>query len=364
MPFATINKLFQMKFESLIIPGEIYLIGYFLAFALSFSTTLFLIKVPLNFTFNRFSTSEGGNVKSFGGFPVVLSFLITLWFFQLTGMVDSGNTPLVIIISVGAVVMMLLGFYDDITHCTPRIKLVVEILLACILYYCGFQIERIGDLIELGNFSILLTILWIVGITNAINLIDGMDGLAPGIIFFSCLTLIFVYLDREIIGASFLAVILAGSVLGFFIFNFPPAKIILGDTGSLPLGLLVSMITLLPLNQGYTDEIYYLIPVITLLIPILDTSFAFFRRVAKGISPFLKDADHFHHRLGKLGITPVKAISILFLIGLYFDITAMVTVYYIGLIPKLIPIYFVFIVINISVLITILRQREKKHRNE
>ena len=128
--------------------------------------------------------------------------------------------------------MFLLGIYDDITQCTARIKLIVQIMIACALYFCGFQIERIGDLIELGNFSIFLTILWIVGITNAINLSDGMDGLAPGIIFFSCLTIIFVYLEREIVGGSFFAVILAASVLGFFIFNFPPAKIILGDTGS------------------------------------------------------------------------------------------------------------------------------------
>ena len=254
---------------------------------------------------------------------------------------------------------MILGILDDITQCTARFKLTVQILIACILYKYGFQIERIGDLIELGNFSILLTILWIVGITNAINLIDGMDGLAPGIIFFSCLTLVFVYLERQIVGASFLAVILAGSVLGFFFFNFPPAKIILGDTGSLPLGLLISLITLLPLNQGYTDEVYYLIPVITLLIPILDTTFAFFRRIFKGASPFLKDTDHSHHRLGKLGLAPVKSISILFIIGFYFDLTALSTAYNINLIPKLIPIYFIFIIINIAVLVTILKRKEK-----
>ena len=119
--------------------------------------------------------------------------------------------------------MFLLGIYDDITQCTARMKLTVQLVIACALYFCGFQIERIGDLIELGNFSIFLTILWIIGITNAINLIDGMDGLAPGIIFFSCITIIFVYLEREIVGGSFFAVILAASVFGFFIFNFPPS---------------------------------------------------------------------------------------------------------------------------------------------
>ena len=260
--------------------------------------------------------------------------------------------------------MMLLGIYDDLFDCSARLKLIIQTIIACILYYYGFQIERIGDLIELGNFSILLTVLWIVGITNAINLVDGMDGLAPGIIFFSCLTIVFIYLDRQILGATFFAVILAGSVLGFFIFNFPPAKIILGDTGSLPLGLIISLITLLPLNQGYTDEIYYLIPVITLLIPILDTTFAFFRRIFKGTSPFLKDSEHFHHRLRKLGLTPVKTISILFLIGFYFDLTALIPTFNINLIPMFIPIYFAFIIINVVILVALLRREEKKHPHD
>ncbi|MZG54407.1 MAG: undecaprenyl/decaprenyl-phosphate alpha-N-acetylglucosaminyl 1-phosphate transferase [Nitrospinae bacterium] len=346
-----------MKFQTFPISGEVYLVGYFIALGLSIAITLFLIKVPFKFTLNQ--PSKGKNVKSLGGIPVVLSFLVTLWLFHLIGLIDPRHINLLTVITVSTGTMMVLGIYDDITQCTARLKLTVQILIACILYKCGFQIERIGDLIELGNFSILLTVLWIVGITNAINLIDGMDGLAPGIIFFSCLTLVFVYLERQIIGASFLAVILAGSVLGFFFFNFPPAKIILGDTGSLPLGLLISLITLLPLNQGYTDEIYYLIPVITLLIPILDTTFAFFRRIFKGTSPFLKDADHFHHRLGKLGLTPVKSISILFIIGFYFDLTALATVYNITLIPKLIPIYFIFIIVNVAVLVTILKRKEK-----
>jgi UDP-GlcNAc:undecaprenyl-phosphate/decaprenyl-phosphate GlcNAc-1-phosphate transferase len=353
-----------MKFESFSIPSEVYLIGYCLAFILSFGTTLLLIKYPLNLTFNRFSTSKEKNVKSFGGIAVVLPFLTTLWLFLAIGLIDSRNIYLLTVITAGTVAMLLLGMYDDITQCTARMKLTVQIVIACALYFCGFQIERIGDLIELGNFSIFLTILWIVGITNAINLIDGMDGLAPGIIFFSCLTIIFVYLEREIVAGSFFAVILAASVLGFFIFNFPPAKIILGDTGSLPLGLIIALITLLPLNQGYTDEIYYLIPFITLLIPILDTTFAFFRRIIKGTSPFLKDAEHFHHRLEKLGLSPVKSISILFVIGFYFDLTALIPVYNINLIPNFIPTYFVFVIINVAVLVAILKRKEKKHRHE
>ena len=358
-----------MKFDTFLISGEIYLAGYFVALALSFGLTLILIKTIRGFNFltfllNRLPISAGKSVSPFGGISVILSFLITLWLLLFLGMVDARNINLFTVLTLGVGLMFLLGIYDDITHCPARLKLFVQIVIACILYFSGFQIDRIGNLVDLGPFSILLTILWIVGITNAINLIDGLDGLAPGIIFFSCLTLVFVYLERNIIEASFLAVVLAGSTLGFFFFNFPPAKIILGDTGSLPLGLLVSLITLLPLNQGHTDEIYYLIPVITLLIPIMDTTFAFFRRALKGINPFTKDANHFHHRLGKLGLSPGKAISILFVIGFYFDLTAMVPVYRIHLIPNFIPIYFVFILVNVAILIFILQRIEKKQNHD
>jgi UDP-GlcNAc:undecaprenyl-phosphate/decaprenyl-phosphate GlcNAc-1-phosphate transferase len=358
-----------MKFGTFPISGEIYLTGYFIALALSFSLTLYLIKTIRGFNFltfllNRLPISAGKSVSPFGGISVILSFLITLWILLFLGFIDARNLNLFIVLTLGVGMMFFLGIYDDITNCPPRLKLFVQIIIACILYFSGFQIERIGNLVDLGPFSILLTILWIVGITNAINLIDGMDGLAPGIIFFSCLTLAFVYLERNIVEASFLAVILAGSTLGFFFFNLPPAKIILGDTGSLPLGLLVSLITLLPLNQGHTDEIYYLIPVITLLIPIMDTTFAFSRRILKGISPFTKDANHFHHRLEKLGLSPGKAISILFAIGFYFDLTAMVPVYQVLLIPNFIPIYFIFTIVCVAILIFILQRIEKKQKHD
>ncbi len=359
-----------MTFESYPIGGKTYLVGYAVAFLLSFSLTFLLIKVvsrsnALTRLLNRLNiNSDGKRVSPFGGVAVILSFLITIWGLLLFGLVDDGNANLFLVVTLGAGLIFGLGLYDDIYNCSPRAKLFFQTLIAVVLYYAGFQIERIGDFIELKQFSIFLTILWIVGITNSLNLIDGMDGLASGIVFFSCFTLIFIYLERQIIEAPFLAVVLAGSVLGFFLFNLPPAKIILGDTGSLPLGLLISLVTLLPLNQGYTDEIYYLIPVVTLLIPIMDTTFAFFRRIFKGVSPFSKDAEHFHHRLGKLGLSPTKVIWLLFGIGLYFDLTAMVPAFHINLIPHFIPVYSLFIICNVAFLIYLLRGYEKKASHE
>lgn len=358
-----------MTFGSFPLAGEVFLIGYGAALILSFVLTLTLVKAvsrpnALTKFLNRLPISAGKNVSPFGGIAVIASFMITLWVLYLVGAVDPGNGRLYFVLTLGTFLMFCLGVYDDIYHCPPRLKLVLQILIAIFLYFSGFQIERIGDLLELKQFSIIFTIFWIVGITNSLNLIDGMDGLASGVIFLSCLTLAFIYLERNILEASFLAVVLAGCSLGFLLFNYPPAKIILGDTGSLPMGLLVSLITLLPLNQGHTDEIYYLIPVITLLLPIADTGFAFFRRLVNGISPFSKDANHFHHRLGKLGLSPIASIFILFAVCFYFDLTSLVPAYDIDLIPKLVPIYFGFILGNLVFLILLLRYFEKKHRRE
>ena len=358
-----------MTIESPLISGSMYFFGYGVSLVAAFVLTLTLILIftkvsILIHPLNKLMIAMGKPVLPFGGIPVILSFLLVLWFFYFTGWINQENLHLFQKITLGVGMMTALGIYDDIYHCSPRIKFLWQIIIAIILFLAGFQIDRIGDVIDLGSFSILLTVFWIVGITNSINLVDGIDGLACGLILLSCVTLSFVYLERNMVEASFLAIILTGSIFGFLIFNFPPAKIILGDTGSLPLGLLISLITLLPLSQKHTDEIYYLIPIITLLIPILDTTFAFFRRLLKGISPFSKDAQHFHHRLIKLGFSQLKTITILFIVCFYLNLTSLLPAYNIDLIHNFIPLYFLFVIINIGVLLLLLKRLEKKKQEK
>ena len=358
-----------MTIESPLISGSMYFFGYGVSLVAAFVLTLTLILIftkvsILIHPLNKLMIAMGKPVLPFGGIPVILSFLLVLWFFYFTGWINQENLHLFQKITLGVCMMTALGIYDDIYHCSPRIKFLWQIIIAIILFLAGFQIDRIGDVIDLGSFSILLTVFWIVGITNSINLVDGIDGLACGLILLSCVTLSFVYLERNMVEASFLAIILTGSIFGFLIFNFPPAKIILGDTGSLPLGLLISLITLLPLSQKHTDEIYYLIPIITLLIPILDTTFAFFRRLLKGISPFSKDAHHFHHRLIKLGFSQLKTITILFIVCFYLNLTSLLPAYNIDLIHNFIPLYFLFVIINIGVLLLLLKRLEKKKQEK
>ena len=358
-----------MTIESPLISGSMYFFGYGVSLVAAFVLTLTLILIftkvsILIHPLNKLMIAMGKPVLPFGGIPVILSFLFVLWFFYFSGWINQENLHLFQKITLGVCMMTALGIYDDIYHCSSRIKFLWQIIIAIILFLAGFQIDRIGDVIDLGSFSILLTVFWIVGITNSINLVDGIDGLACGLILLSCLTLSFVYLERNMVEASFLAIILTGSIFGFLILNFPPAKIILGDTGSLPLGLLISLITLLPLSQKHTDEIYYLIPIITLLIPILDTTFAFFRRLLKGISPFSKDAQHFHHRLIKLGFSQLKTITILFIVCFYLNLTSLLPAYNIDLIPNFIPLYFLFVIINIGVLLLLLKRLEKKKQEK
>tara|TARA_B100000315_G_C14592351_1_gene596615 strand:- start:2865 stop:3926 length:1062 start_codon:yes stop_codon:yes gene_type:complete len=344
---------------------KVYILGFVLSFLLSLIITKMLIQVLSRSNFldgivKKIPLSAKNDIMPFGGIAVVLSFFIASWALFFIGGIDSGNINLLLIITLSVGFIFLVGIYDDIVGCSSGAKIIIQIAIALILYLSGFQIERIGDWLELNHFAFFLTALWIVGITNSINLIDGEDGLASGIVLLSCLTLFFVYLHRNIFESSLLSIILSGSILGFFIFNLPPAKIILGDNGSLSLGLLVSLITLLPLNQGFTDEIYYLIPVVALLVPIVDTSLSFFRRILNRKNPFSKDKKHLHHRLRQLGLSPQNTILVLFTVSLFFDLVSLIPVYHINLLPNFIPYFFIFAVINIVFMICALRHFEKK----
>ena len=338
-----------------------YALSLFLSVVICFATIRLLKGESGLARFVRSRVHTGRReVVSFGGVAVIVSFTLTLWLVPLFFGMHPDHRSLFGAITLGTVLMFLLGIYDDLVVARPWTKLTGQLIIAIGLYQFGFHIDRIGDWGELGALSPVVTILWFVGISNSLNLIDGKDGLAGGLIFLSCLTLTLVYLERDIFEAPFLSVILAGSVFGFLLFNYPPAKIILGDTGSLPLGLLISLVTLLPLAEGFTDEIYYLLPLVTLLVPITDTLWAFFRRVRKGVSPFSRDAEHFHHRLERLGLSPTRTIFVLLGIALYFDVWSLVPVFNINLIPKFTPVFFVFILIHLAFLVSWLRKKEKE----
>ncbi len=228
-------------------------------------------------------------------------------------------------ILLASVLIVALGVYDDLHGLTAGKKFLGQFIAATIIILFGVQIERISlpfamD-IELGVMAIPITYLWLIGVSNAVNLLDGLDGLAAGISFIAGVVFAaLAYLNHNF---AFFVVNLAliGGLLGFLKFNHYPAKIFMGDTGSLFLGLILAAISI----KGFETtpgRIGLFVPLLVLAIPIGDTSVAFFRRLNKGKHPFKPDKDHLHHRLIYLGLSHPQAVYLIYLAGVSYGVTA------------------------------------------
>ncbi len=223
--------------------------------------------------------------------------------------------------------ILALGIYDDIKGANSNQKFMVQFISAVIVILFGYKVTAIanpfGVPISLGIFSIPFTLLWIVGITNAINLIDGLDGLAAGISFGATWIMIFISLLFGNIMSAFPAAILAGAIGGFLVYNFNPAKIFLGDSGSLLIGFLLACFSI---NGTFRENeaVAIYIPMIVLGIPIIDTVMAIVRRIRKRTHLFQADKEHIHHRLLQLGISHRNAVLILYGISYSWGAIALV----------------------------------------
>lgn len=222
---------------------------------------------------------------------------------------------------IGIIVLGITCYIDDVKGIPSLVKLAAQIVAAVIVVVCGVRIENFtlpftDNKIMINEvFSYILTIGWIVGITNAINLIDGLDGLSSGVCLISCLSLLIIFsLNSSPILAIVLITALAGAIVGFLPFNFNPAKTFIGDTGSNFMGFSLSIISILGVAKTYT-AIVLIAPIIVLALPIFDTLFAIIRRIIKGksIKAILKpDKGHFHHRLMQRGYTQKQAVLIMY----------------------------------------------------
>ncbi len=228
-------------------------------------------------------------------------------------------------ILLGAVLIILTGFLDDMIDITPKAKLVGQIGAALLaIVWGGLQIQFITlpviGQVDFGWLSIPITVLWIVGITNAINLIDGLDGLASGV---SAIALITMSVMAVIMGNTFVAMtaaILAASAIGFLFYNFHPAKIFMGDTGSLFLGYMISVLALLGFKN--VAVISLIIPIIMLGVPISDTFFAIVRRIRMKQPISAPDKSHLHHCLLRIGFSHRQTVLIIYCIAILFGIAA------------------------------------------
>jgi UDP-N-acetylmuramyl pentapeptide phosphotransferase/UDP-N-acetylglucosamine-1-phosphate transferase len=216
----------------------------------------------------------------------------------------------------GALAVHLLGLVDDIRPMHARWKLLAQIAIACGVYYAGLRVTTlslpVAGIVDLGKVvGMLFTIVWFVGITNAFNLIDGLDGLAAGAALFALTTMFVVASYNGLVGAATVTIILAGATVGFLCFNFHPASIFLGDSGSLFLGFMLAGIGLLG-SQKSPTVIAVAIPIVSLGVPVIDTTLAVARRFLRGQPIFTADRAHIHHRLLSLGHSPRRVALLLY----------------------------------------------------
>lgn len=254
-----------------------------------------------------------------GGIGVYLAVVITVGFALLISQA-TGNKPdfslfqLVWILGCGTLVF-LLGLLDDLKNLSPYAKFSVQILAGALLYFGGLRISVIPILFGpkvLGTFiSLPITILWVLLISNAFNLIDGLDGLSAGSALFSTVVVFVVSLFNGNILVSVLAAALAGALIGFLRYNFNPATIFLGDCGSLFLGFMLSALSIAG-TQKDTTLVAVTIPLVSFGLPLIDTALAVLRRFLSGQSLFSADRNHIHHRLLQMGFSHRQVVIILY----------------------------------------------------
>jgi UDP-GlcNAc:undecaprenyl-phosphate GlcNAc-1-phosphate transferase len=236
--------------------------------------------------------------------PVVAAVWLTIQYFPPDNQRLTGPQLAALLVAFASV--FLVGLLDDIRGVKPFPKLAVQVLAASLLYFAGIGIRKIsspfGASLPVGIIDYPLTVLWMVGLSNGMNLVDGIDGLATGLSAMGALTILVISFSIGPSEVSLIGAALFGSLLGFLIFNFPPASIFLGDCGALSLGFLLAVIPTIG-SQKSATAVALLVPIIALGIPIFDTLMAVIRRTLQGKHPFDADRQHLHHRLLALGLT-------------------------------------------------------------
>lgn len=259
-----------------------------------------------------------------GGLAIFGSFLVG---YILYG----SNTPQMLSVLIGSFIIIIMGMIDDINPIQARYKLLTHIVASLIVVFYGkifiTEISVFGYYMNIPSpINYILSCMIIVALINAINLMDGLDGMASGIstIYFLTIAIVALILNRFGGLDIILSVIMLGATLGFLVFNFPPASIFMGDTGSNFLGFMIAVISLLGFKV--TTFTSMIIPFVILALPIFDTAVSILRRLLKGQGIAEPDRDHFHHQLLKMKFSPKTSVLIIYLINILF---ATVSVFYV-----------------------------------
>ncbi len=263
-------------------------------------------------------------IPRIGGLAMVFGFFVAVLCF---GEIDSRLAATL----AGAGIIIIMGIIDDCKDLDARIKFVVQIIAALVVVIGGnIKIDVVTNpnmfsdnpyWVLPGWFSIAITVFWIVFITNAVNFIDGLDGLAAGVSAIMSVSLVFIALRVGEFPIAIVGVALMGCCFGFLPFNFNPAKIFMGDTGSTFLGFMLATLSVQGVFKSYAI-ISFAVPLIMLGLPLFDAAFAMIRRIAHGKSPMEADRGHLHHRLIDMGFSQKQTVFILYAISGVLGITA------------------------------------------
>ena len=261
-------------------------------------------------------------IPRMGGLAIYLGWVLTTLLFCEMNMQMAG-------LLLGSVIIVVMGAIDDIVSLSPWVKLGGQIAAALVAIRFGVVFDTISNFnplsdnnfIQVGWLSVPLTVFWIIACTNAVNLIDGLDGLAVGVSTISSVTMLVVALFVSEPGVTVILAALTGACIGFMPYNLNPAKIFMGDVGSQLLGFVLSCVSIMGLFKFHAI-ITFLVPFMALALPLADTTFAFFRRILHGQSPFHADKGHFHHRLLAMGMNQKQVVALLYAVSAVLGLIA------------------------------------------
>lgn len=288
---------------------------------ISFIIGLFVVPLVISFS-EKQGLMDNPNARKIHSHPIPRLGGVAIWFCTVMAFLSLiilsyyPHRSLLSGLLLGSSLMFLLGLIDDVYGLSAKFKFIIQLSIATIVFLLGVKITSafipfIGLIHIPTILSYILTIAWLVGISNAVNFIDGVDGLAGSVVTISSVSLglmAIALIPADNI-SSLIAFILAGSMLGFLTYNFHPAKIFMGDSGALFAGFLLASLSVVYASKSPNFNMY--LPIFILAVPIIDITYSSLRRILKGTSPFVADAEHIHHKLLNLGLSQNKAVLIL-----------------------------------------------------
>ena len=325
-----------------------YILILFTSSALSYIATLWfaLLAEERGWARREGDSRTGRGAPRLGGFAVFISILLTLAIVLLRQnpvserILHAGTRGLAL--AAACLAVFLIGAYDDVRGVRPWQKLAVQFFAAGILYWGGFRVDLLSnpfthESFSLGWFALPLTVFWLVAMSNAFNLIDGLDGLAAGTGLFASIALFLLAAMTSNIFVAALAAANAGAMLGFLPHNFHPARIYLGDSGSLTAGLALAALSIVSAQKGPV-MVTLAIPLLIFGLPLLEVTVTTLRRLLSGHPLFRRDEEHLHHRLIKIGLAKRLAVFVLYGLAGLFALSSILFVNYSGSVAPLIAI--------------------------